>query len=302
MPNWNEILFEVNNEVKGGLPLGASVDKVRRKYLKEFAEYRGRNAIIYYSGWLGSNPTTGFNLDINDSDMTGFMTAVKDMDRGKGLDLILHTPGGSAEATEGIVIYLHKIFPDIEVFVPHMCMSAGTLLCCSARRIYLGKQSFLGPIDPQYGGISVYNIKKEIEEAKKGMNDSPEAQRYWEAIISKYPLAFYYRALDAIAVSSQLAKEWLSQYMFSDLDSKERKKIAGRITRKLNLNTGSHSKHFDYGYCKDIGLLVSPLEEDQKVQDLVLSLYHVCRIGTAQARIRKIIENNLSQSYICIAS
>jgi len=34
-------------------------------------------------------------------------------DRSKGLDLILHTPGGDIAATESLVDYLHKMFDDI---------------------------------------------------------------------------------------------------------------------------------------------------------------------------------------------
>lgn len=66
MPGWNDILDEVKETP-------ANYDYVRRKYLKKYSEYTGRNAICYYSGWL-NKPAVG-NLDINDSDMTGFMNA-----------------------------------------------------------------------------------------------------------------------------------------------------------------------------------------------------------------------------------
>ena len=45
-------------------------------------------------------------LEINDEDMNGFMAAVHKLDRSLGLDLILHTPGGSIASTEAIVRYL----------------------------------------------------------------------------------------------------------------------------------------------------------------------------------------------------
>jgi ATP-dependent protease ClpP protease subunit len=38
------------------------------------------------------------------------MMAVHNLDRNKGLDLILHTQGGSIPATHSIVNYLHKMF------------------------------------------------------------------------------------------------------------------------------------------------------------------------------------------------
>lgn len=299
MPGWDEILLEVQNEAaKSGLSFKEALVQTRRKYINEFADYRDRNAIVYYSGWLSKRQITPPNLDINDSDMTGFMTTAKGLDQSKGLDLIIHTSGGSAQATEGIVTYLHSVFPDIQVFVPHMCMSAGTMLACSASHIWLGKHSCLGPIDPQFAGVSAYNIKKEFEAAKKEMGNSPKEFRYWQTILAKYPITTYYVVLDAIQISSQLAKEWLSKYMFSGVDPKRRKMLANRVVKRLNINTGSHSKHFDYEYCRNIGMSVTPLESDQKVQDLVLSIYHACRISSDDTYAVKIIENNLGKSYI----
>lgn len=228
--------------------------------------------------------------------MTGFMSAVNGLDQTKGLDLILHTPGGDAQATEGIVTYLHKMSPDIRVFVPHMCMSAGTMLACSANEIWLGKHSCLGPIDPQFSGISAYNIKKELEDAKKELSKPQSDFRYWQIILNKYPAAFYYRVLDAIQISSQLAKEWLSKYMFSNDVSKQKKRKINGIVKKLNVNTGAHSKHFDFEYCKKIGLSVKQLESNQQIQDLVLSIYHSCVICSDKANVQKIIENNIGHA------
>lgn len=67
-----------------------------------------RNVIAYYSSWLSK---TGIqNLDISDADMTGFMTAVQNLDCSKGLDLNLHAPGGDPAASEAIVNYLRLKF------------------------------------------------------------------------------------------------------------------------------------------------------------------------------------------------
>ena len=81
----------------------SQTDFVRRKYLKRLAEYTGRNVIAYYSGFL--NKANNPNIEINDLDMTGFMNALHGMDCSKGLDLILHTPGGSPAAAEAIINY-----------------------------------------------------------------------------------------------------------------------------------------------------------------------------------------------------
>jgi ClpP class serine protease len=93
-------------------------------------------------------------LDINDEDKNGFMLCIHKLDKSKGLDLFLHTPGGSGAATESLVHYLRQIFGnDIRAFVPQLAMSAGTIIACACKEIFMGKHSNLGPVDPQIKGL-----------------------------------------------------------------------------------------------------------------------------------------------------
>lgn len=83
---------------------GITYDVLRRKYLKNLFQKTQRNIIIYYSGWLQrADPRLSPVLSINDNDKNAFMTAIHDLDRTKGLDLVLHTPGGDLAATESLV-------------------------------------------------------------------------------------------------------------------------------------------------------------------------------------------------------
>lgn len=200
-------------------------------------------------------------------------------------------------ATEGIVKYLHKLFDnDINLIVPHMAMSAGTMFGCSCREIWMGKQSFLGPIDPQFSGIPAYNIEKEFEEAKRELAEDPETFRIWQLRLAKYPRSFYYSVLDAIKLSSTLVKEWLTKYMFAN--EKDAAQKAEKITSCSNVNTGSHAKHFDAEDCRRIGLRIRDLESDNRLQDLVLSIYHCLTIMADRMSISKIICNHKDKMYI----
>lgn len=288
MPGWSDILNQ--------MLLRHDFDGVRRSYITQLANHTGRNVIVYYSGWLNGKNS---NIDINDSDMTGFMNAVKDLDKTKGLDLIIHTPGGSPTATEGIVNYLHSIFGnDIRSIIPHMAMSAGTLMACSTSVIFLGKQSCLGPVDPQFNGIAAYNIVKELEKAQEELAIKPETREYWRLQLAKYPAAFTYTVYDAIDLSTQLLNQWLSKYMFSQEPAKLRNKKIKKIISGLNLNDGSHARHYDYYKCNQLGLNVKLIEEDQILQDLVLSVYHSFSITAQSTPASKIIENQLGKAYI----
>ena len=80
----------------------------------------------------------------------------------------MHTPGGEIAATEKIINYLHSIFQgNIRAIVPQMAMSAGSLVAVSCKEIMMGKQSCLGPFDPQIGGIACQSVLKEFEKAKE---------------------------------------------------------------------------------------------------------------------------------------
>lgn len=300
MPSWGELLSELqpHTDINGENVPALSFDELRGKYILKLSEKTGRNVIAYYSGWLKPGKTQ--NVDINDSDITGFMNAIKGLDCAKGIDLVLHTPGGSPTAAEGIVKYIHSKFDgDFRVIVPQMAMSAGTMLACSAKSIIMGKHSCLGPIDPQYGGVPAHNIITEFKEAKEDLDNNIKAKSYWKLQLKKYPAAFFYTVSDAINLSSALATEWLTNYMFSDEPESavKRRKVA-RIVNKLNANNKSHSRHFTYDFCATLGLNVQMLENDHELQELVLSVHHSFIITLDATTATKIIENQIGARYI----
>ena len=298
MASWAELLEELHeHEDKDGKVVpGLSFSELRLKYLANLHSCTNRAIIAYYSGWL-KDPSRP-NLEINDSDMTGFMQCLKGIDCQHGLDLILHTPGGAPTAAEGIVNYLHAKFGrDIRIVVPQMAMSAGTMLACSAKSIVMGKQSCLGPIDPQYGGVPAYNIKAEYEAAKQNLDANPQSRTYWEMQLSRYPRAFYYTVCDGIQLSENLAGEWLVKYMFGSLSRTEAFEKAKKILTRLNNNNKSHLRHFGIEKCKDLGFVIEELEADNGLQDAVLSIHHAFTISFDQERHAKIIMNHLGARY-----
>lgn len=121
---------------------GTPIDHLK-KYISLLHDKTGRNVIVYYSGWLSLPPE--IPTGINDLDMNGFMAMTYDLDFDKGLDLILHTPGGNVAATESIINYLYKMFNgDVRAIIPQLAMSGGTMISFSCKEIIMGKQSSLG--------------------------------------------------------------------------------------------------------------------------------------------------------------
>jgi membrane-bound ClpP family serine protease len=65
------------------------------------------------------------------------------------LAVVLTTPGGQAEAVEKLVEVAREHFELLYCIVPVAAMSAGTIFCMAADKIYMDYSSSLGPIDPQ---------------------------------------------------------------------------------------------------------------------------------------------------------
>jgi hypothetical protein len=292
MPNWNDVLSEINR-VRAELASASPLDIARRRYLTELHNYTGRNVIAYYSAWLQRGPNTP-NLSINDSDKNALMATVHGLDRTKSLDLILHTPGGSIAAAESLVDYLRRMFgTDIRAIVPQIAMSAGTMMACACSEIVMGKQSNLGPIDPQMNGMPATGVLREFEQAINEIKADPARIAVWQVIIGKYHPSFLQQCKNAIDWSKTVVKDWLRTGMFEN-DPRSASKAA-RIVKALT-DDGSmknHGRHVHIDQCRSIGLRIVDLEADQHLQDLVLTAHHAFMQTLGEAgHVTKIVENH----------
>jgi len=293
MPSWHEILNEISQ-------LGGAHDVIRRKYIAELSEKSGRNTIIYYSGWLQKPGLSG--TEVNDNDKNGFMTVIHLLDRTKGLDLILHTPGGEVAATESLIDYLKAMFANnIRAIVPQLAMSAGTMIACACKEIVMGKHSSLGPVDPQFRGTPAHGIKEEFERAYKEIKIDQAKIPVWQPILAKYPPAFVGECEKAIDWSTEIVTECLKTGMFEgEADAEEKAKA---IISEIGDHalTKSHSRHLSAQKCKDIGLKIIDLESDQDFQEKVLSVHHACIHTLSSTPAFKMIENQNGVAFMQIA-
>lgn len=294
MPSWNQVLEEIKDSKRVD-----GLDFIRRKYLKRLYEKSGRNIIAYYSGWL-QKPGIG-NADIHDDDKNGFMATIHGLDRTKGLDLILHTPGGNLTATESIVDYLKKMFGnDIRAIIPQIAMSAGTMIACACSAIIMGKQSNIGPIDPQFGGIPAHGVLAEFEKAVQETKKDPATIPIWQTVVSKYHPTFLGECEKAIDLSDEILSEWLKDNMFKDRPHGIEQ--VKNIVKNLNNHddTKTHSRHIHMQQAKEIGLNILALEDDfdDKYQDLVLTVHHSFMHTFSNSGAIKIVENHAGNAVI----
>ena len=293
MPTWSVILNEARK--LGASNPNAAIDYIvnqKNNFLSRLSEKTGRNTILYFSSFLQKQPSN--DASINDLDINAFMENIHGLDKSRGLDLILHTPGGDLAATEQIIKYLKSCFHgDIRAVIPQMAMSAGSMIAVSCKSVIMGKQSSLGPFDPQLNGVPCQSALREFYKAVEDVSKNPASLGLWQAILSKLNPTF----LTLCAQADELAEE-LTEKILEDKEIKPQIKQRIKNTFAKNEESKTHSRHFDRDKCKEAGLNVIDLEADNELQDIVLSIHHCCMILAEQTPVVKIVENNIGGCYI----
>ena len=229
---------------------------------------------------------------------------LRGLDVSKGLDIILHTPGGDIAATESLIDYLDQKFDgNMRAIVPQLAMSGGTIMACACKEILMGKQSSLGPIDPQINGLSASGIVSEFYHANKEIKQDSSKMNVWGPIISGYAPSLIETCKKAILWSKELADEYLSGSMFRDELESNRQSAEKKIDNIIRLLTDqnltkSHARHIPTPTCKDYGLKIIEIEKDQDLQDTILSVHHASTLTIMNTPAVKIIENQNGQAYI----
>lgn len=276
------------------------VDTTRRKYLAQLAALTGRPTLLYASSFAIKD-LHGPVLQINRQDVQFFMSALHGL-KGDSLDLILHSPGGSAEAAEQIVNYLRKKFKDIRVIVPQNAMSAGTMLACAANRVVMGKHSAIGPIDPQIVApgytAPAKSILDEWSLAQSSVNSGVHPI-LWIQKINQFPPGLIIDCQKVIQLAKKLVTEWLSEYMFkNEPDGKAR---ANKLAEWLGNNDNflTHGRSIGIDDARDHGMIVDELEADQGLQEAVLSVFHATVLTFQGTECCKMVESHIGKgSYV----
>lgn len=285
----------------------AGQDIIRRRYLTELQKYTGNDTIVYATAFpcnISGVPSSALSIGLND--IQGFMTCLNGLN-GKKLDLIIHSPGGSLEATEQIVQYLRAKYDYIRALIPQNAMSAATMLACARDEIIMGKQSAIGPIDPQMSltktngltySLPAHSILADFKKAKEEIAEDPRVAAAWAPRLLEIPNGFLDLCDKTIELSKAKVAEWLDEYMFKDSD-KHGSAIAEWLGDFYEHKT--HSRPINYLLAREKGLRVTLLEDDQMLQEKVLSVFHATLVTFDVAPCVKIIENHLGKgSYTII--
>lgn len=297
----------ISNEIQA--LKGAGQDAIRHKYLKALHKLTKRDTVIYFSsyGIQRPFPVPSAALSVAQDDIQGFMASLHGL-KGRQLDLILHSPGGSLEAADQIVQYLRAKYEHIRVIVPQNAMSAATMIACACDEIVMGKHSAIGPIDPQMilagaNGSSIvipaHTILQDFEKAKQDIAANPQLANLWAPRLMALPPGYLNLCEQTIDLSKVKVISWLSQYMFHGQDDQKAKEI-GEWLGNFNEHK-THGRPIGFDLSKEKGLNVSRLEDDQKLQEAVLSVFHATMVTFQATNCLKIIENQNGKGHYLVA-
>lgn len=300
MPERSKIQTEIQDAKN------AAQDTIRRRYVKSLSQYTKRDTILYMSGFTTKKMVNipGNLLSITIEDIQGFMSALHGL-KNDELDLILHSPGGSLEAADQLVQYLRSKYKHIRAIVPQNAMSAATMISCACDEIVMGKHSAIGPIDPQitfptangHFTAPAQSILDEFEEAKKEVVANPATAPLWVNKINGLPHGFLNICQNTLENSVEKVAEWLEAYMFNgQADAKQKAEAIAKWLGDAHIHK-THGHPIGFKAASDIGLNVTALEDDQDLQEKVLSIFHASSVTLEVTNCIKLIENQLGKGW-----
>lgn len=240
------------------------------------------------------------------ADKDGFDEVSRNIPRGSEVDILLHSPGGSAEATESIVEILRDRFTNIRFIIPNVAKSAATMLAMSGNMLLLDERSELGPTDPQMilnqeGRIIIapaQAIKDQFKTAQDEINGDPQKLPAWIPILGWYGPALLAQCDNHLALARELVSKWLEKYMFAD-ESKAKAK-AERVAEYLanHNNFRSHSRRVGMADLQAIDIKVLDMRDIPQLHEAVRDLYTAITLTFPNTGAYKIVENSNNEALI----
>jgi hypothetical protein len=300
VPSWDQLLNKFGEQPED--ERGTWMQNALSASLAEIANKRGTNVLLYSSSFLQKPQLPGQTLMITHEDLNGMMGTIYGMDWSKGLTLLLHTPGGDPNAANSIVDYLRRKFDSVEVVVPALAMSAGTMISLASDRVVMGKQSQLGPIDPQWTQagrtVSARAVVEQFERAKADIAQNQTMAHLWAPILQSLGPALLQESQNALDYSETMVAEWLARWMFKDNGDAE---ALGRAVAHHFNDASTHKSHgrrIDRDEAQAQGVVVENLEADQDLQEKVLTAYHLMTICFEQTAMVKMLWSHEGRTWI----
>lgn len=211
----------------------------------------------------------------------------------KHIDLYLETPGGSGEAAEEIVRFLHKNFETVNFVISGQAKSAGTIMALSGDEIYMTESGSLGPIDAQIRiGRSAFSSRDYMEWVKDRREEADKVGKlnpFDATVIAQITPGELNGVIHADNFAQELVVEWLVKYKFKnwnetatrrlpvtpEMKTERAKQVASALTNRTVWRT--HGRSIKIEDLIKLGLIINRIDDDPEVADIVYRIQTVIR-------------------------
>ena len=139
----------------------------------------------------------------------------------------------------------------------------------------------------------------DFEQAKRDIAANPMLGALWGQRFAALPPGFLNLCQQTIDLSKEKVGKWLAQYMFKGKDADKAKQIADGLGNFEEHRT--HGRPIGYDLAHEKGLNVTRLEDDQKLQEAVLSVFHATMVTFLSTQCLKIVENQNDKGHYVVA-
>jgi hypothetical protein len=210
------------------------------------------------------------------------------------VDVYIETPGGSGEAAEEIVRFLHNNFETVSFLVSGEAKSAGTIIVLSGDEILMTQTGSLGPIDAQMqigrSTISAYDYTEWVETKRKEAEEKGKLNPFDATMVAQITPGELGSVSNALEFAKELVIDWLIKYKFKkwtqtetkkipvteDMKRKRAEEIAGELINHSKWRL--HGRSIKIGDLEKIGLKIKRVEDDPKLAEIVYRIQTVCRL------------------------
>ena len=279
----------------------------RKKQLARIASLRKRSSILTIASDLQKRGP----ISIDYSDILPIADQIDNLS-GNEVDVIVETPGGSAEIVEDIVKLLRNRFSGVGVIVPGVAKSAGTIMAMAGDDILMGPTSALGPIDAQvlHQGrqFSADAFLEGLEKIKREVEETGQLNRAYIPILQGISPGEIQSCENAQKFSGTLVTNWLINFKFKPwtthsssgkpVTDDEKQSRAQEIADHL-CDHGywlTHNRSIKIEDFEQMRLKVTDYSKDPNLFDAIKRYYTLLRM-TFDANIYKLFETPTSQIY-----
>jgi ClpP class serine protease len=198
------------------------------------------------------------------------------------IDLMVHSPGGQADAAERIISLARSYSGDnFEVIVPSYAKSAATIIALGADAVVMSDSSELGPIDPQLiitgpqgstrrAAASFVEHRDELlQRIKNGVQTQEPIHGYMQ-MLQQVDGPFVKDCERAINLSKEMARKWLRSHMMKGKSASEVDRAVDEFSDPTK--TLSHGRMIDYRQARSVGIEVKYIPNDSDIWETILEL------------------------------